>query len=85
MVFSLNLIKVIFWFLFWKTLKVVNKSKANNFEGVIKAIDTISVVLLLKNKKIIISIKEFIDTKNRSIKLMLYEDLMVSWGTNYHA
>ena len=48
MVFSLNLIKVIFWFLFWKTLKVVNKIKANNFEGVRKAIDTISVVLLLK-------------------------------------
>ena len=62
----------------------MDKIKANNFEGVIKAIDTISVVLLLENKKIIIYIKEIIDTKNRSINLMLYEDLMVSWGTNYH-
>jgi hypothetical protein len=41
----------------------VNKSKVNNFESVITAIDTISVVLLLENKKIIISIKEIIDTK----------------------
>ena len=41
----------------------MDKIKANNFEGVIKAIDTISVVLLLENKKIIISIKETIDTK----------------------
>ena len=41
----------------------MNKIKVNNFESVIKAIETISVVLLLENKKIIISIKEIIDTK----------------------
>jgi len=41
----------------------VNKIKVNNFESVIKSIETISVVLLLENKKIIISIKEIIDTK----------------------
>lgn len=46
-----------------KNLQVGNKIKTENFEGIIKSIDNISVILEVENKTIIIPVKEIVDNK----------------------
>lgn len=55
--------RLLFCYYSRKNLQVGDKIKTENFEGVIESIDNISVVLSSENKKIIIPIKEIVDTK----------------------
>jgi hypothetical protein len=55
--------RLLFGYYSRKNLQVGNKIKTDSFEGVIKSIDNISVVVSSDNRTIIIPIKEIVDNK----------------------
>lgn len=55
--------RLLFGYYSRKNLQVGNKIKTENFEGIIKSIDNISVILEVENKTLIIPIKEIVDNK----------------------
>ena len=55
--------RLLFGYYSRKNLQVGNKIKIENFEGIIKSIDNISVILEVENKTLIIPIKEIVDNK----------------------